>query len=250
MPSPSGTNAPICIIVQNIQKKSVADSYNGNSSTLIGKIHLLCGALFLFTGVCLIINFDPSNHPYYLVYAETIGAGIWCSVFFFICGYLGMVTAKKKNSRWIILTMVAGILSAISSGLLIIGSAFALYEDMCGTDGYLSCNKAVSTGFNVFQLIIGITELMLAIMSSIISCRATCCRKRMDKSTNSKFLFSHRGKLDQDQIISLLESKISGRDAEADDDVRAGPHGDLPSYSDLDTEEVENEEGSYAKITL
>ena len=158
-----------------------------------------------------------------------------------------MVTATKKNSRWIILTMVAGILSAISSGLLIIGSAFALFEDICGTNNYFMCNKAVSTGLNVFQLIVGITELMLAIMSSIISCRATCCRKRMENSTNSKVLFSPRGKLDQDQIISLLESKISGRDAEADDDVRAGPHGDLPSYSDLDTEEVENEEGAMQK---
>ena len=108
-------------------KKSIAESYNDKPSKLIGKIHLFCGAVSFFTGVCLIINTNMGDVPGF----EIVGAGIWSSACLFLSGYLGIITARNKFACWIIITMIAGIFSAIISGILIILSAIALAVGMC-----------------------------------------------------------------------------------------------------------------------
>ena len=80
------------------------------------------------------------------------GAGIWSSAFFFLSGYLGIITARNKNTCWIIITMIAGIFSAIISGILIILSAFALSVGMCSINSRFSyCDHGVFVGMNVAQ---------------------------------------------------------------------------------------------------
>ena len=193
---PALPRVPFYIVVQKSTKKSIEESYNSAASKLVGKIHLFCGAVSFFTGVCLIINFmDHSPH-----FVSRFGAGIWCSAIFFLAGFLGMFSANNRSSRMIITTMVVGIFSTMFALALIIFSAIGLSE----APWFHYAESSVSIGMNSLQLIIGITEFVLAIISSSLSCKATCCRDKMDTtSQSSKVMFSPTGGLDHDQIVCL-----------------------------------------------
>jgi hypothetical protein len=59
---------------------------------------------------------------------------------------------------------------------------------------------------NLVQMMTGLIELVLAIISSSLSCKATCCRDKVDTtSERSKVMFSPTGGLDHDQIITLAK---------------------------------------------
>ena len=236
--SAADPKVPIYIIVQQSLKKSIAESYNANLSKLVGKIHIFCGAVSFFTGACLIINStNPSSHPG----VETAGVGILCSVSFFLSGYLGMLTAKKTKTSWIICTMVVGIVSATFSGLLIIWSIMALVP---GKFHYDDCDHNVSVGMNGLQVLIGVTELVLAIISSSISCKATCCRDKKDTSTKRKIKSGHISDLDHEQIMALLR-QVNGPEGEADVEaavVGGGAAVDPPTYAELARADEEEEQ--------
>jgi len=200
---------PFYIVVQKTARKSIEESYCSSASKIVGKIHLFCGAVSFFTGVCLLINFQGAPYVsqgyngrlwFRPTYVERYGAGIWCSVIFFLIGFLGMFSASKKSSRLIITTMVVGILAALFAVALVIFSAIGLGQAY----GFHPSEYGTAIGMYSLQLVIGIVELVLAIISSSLSCKATCCRGMVDTtSQSSKVMFSPSGGLDPDQIVHL-----------------------------------------------
>ena len=230
---------PFYIVVQKTAKKSIKESYNSPASETVGKIHLFCGAVSFFTGVCLLVNFQGSPHVSQgynnnwrmsrYTYVERFGSGIWCSVIFFLVGFLGMFSASKKSSRLIITTMVVGIFAAMFAVVLVIFSAIGLSQ----SDRFHHTEYGTAIGMYTFQLVIGIVELVLAIISFSLSCKATCCRDTVNTtSQSSKVMFSPSGGLDPDKIVHLNRQ------------MQEEPTSPLPpSYEDL--ARVEKGKGQY-----
>merc|ERR1712212_1431197 len=186
---------PIVIVVEKSSTKvSLEKSYKSRAATIIGTIHILCGIAAFFSNIALLL-FSSRFH------IGVFGTGIWSSVFFIISGSLSICSGKNTNSCLIISTMVMSIFSAISAGILIIFSALGLLYDGYGCYDCEEFNRV----FNGIQLLAGIIVLVLAATSASLSCKATCCRDKinMDTTTPYKVVYKPDSDLDHQKIVSL-----------------------------------------------
>ena len=117
------------------------------------------------------------------------------------------------------------IISAVSAGILVIFSAIGLDYDGYGCgynayhDYYYDCQVDPEI-FHGIQLIAGIIEMVLAISSASISCKATCCRdkKPLDTTTPFKVVYKPDSDIDHQKIVSLaLNIQQSDKELLADD---------------------------------
>ena len=183
---------PTTIVVEKSSTKvSLEKSYKSRAATIIGAIQILCGiaACFSYNAHVLIVIGFPLG---------VIGPGTWMFVFFTISGSFTICSGKNTNSCLIISTMVMSILSAISAGILILVTAIWLDNGMAGWNVHVEV-------FLGIQLLAGIIELVLAITSAILSCKATCCRDKMSRDTTTpyKVVYKPDGDLDHQKIVSL-----------------------------------------------
>merc|ERR1712212_475667 len=187
---------PIVIVVEKSSTKvSLEKSYKSRAATIIGTIHILCGIAAFFSNIALLL-FSSRFH------IGVFGTGIWSSVFFIISGSLSICSGKNTNSCLIISTMVMSIISAISAGILIIFSAIGLAHDGYSCH-YYDCDVHPEI-FHGIQLLAGIIELVLAITSASLSCKATCCRDKIDMDTTTpyKVVYKPDSDLDHHKIVS------------------------------------------------
>merc|ERR1712055_266287 len=189
---------PIVIVVEKSSTKvSLEKSYKSRAVTIIGAIHILCGIAACFSNIALLLFISR-------LHVGVFGTGIWSSVFFIISGSLSICSGKNTNSCLIISTMVMSIISAISAGILIIFSAIGLAHDGGYLCEYYDCDVHPEV-FHGIQLLAGIIELVLAITSASLSCKATCCRDKMnmDTTTPYKVVYKPDSDLDHQKIVSL-----------------------------------------------
>ncbi|XP_014675327.1 PREDICTED: uncharacterized protein LOC106815388 [Priapulus caudatus] len=98
-------------------------------------------------------------------YHGTKGMGIWFAPFFIIAGGLGICASGKKTNKCLIISvMVMSILSSIGAGVMIIIESIFIVEE---TGGRLT--------YCVLLLHIAVTEFVVAILSSVLCCKAVCC---------------------------------------------------------------------------
>merc|ERR1711913_88850 len=197
---------PIVIVVEKTSnKQSIKKSYKSKAAIVIGIIHIICGVLAFFANVGLFFT-QPSFG------FGGIGTGIWSSVFFFISGGLSIGSGRNTNSCLVIGTMVMSILSAISAGILIIFSGLGLGIPEC----YYRSASCSELGFDILhglELVAGIVEMVIAITSAVLSCKATCCRDKLDTSNPFKVMYraDDDGSIDPEKIMNLA-MKISQTD--------------------------------------
>ena len=193
---------PTTIVVEKSSTKvSLEKSYNSRAATIIGAIHILCGITVFFSTIALLLS---------RLYVGLFGIGIWSSVFFIISGSLSICSGKNTNSCLIISTMVMSIISAISAGILVIFSAIGLAHDSygCRYNDYYYYDYDCQVDPEIFhgiQLLAGIIEMVLAISSASISCKATCCRDNINRDTTTpyKVVYKPDSDLDHQKIVSL-----------------------------------------------
>jgi len=187
---------PIYIVVQkSSNKESLEKSYKSGAATIIGIVHIICGLVAFGANIALIL----SNHAFHM---GVFGTGIWSSVFFFISGGLSIGSGKNTNTCLVVSTMVMSIFSAISAGILVIFSGLGLGLDECRS--YRShCNEIGLHAWHILQLLAGITEMLMAITSAILSCKATCCRDKVDSSSPYRVMYRPDADLSQDPVVSL-----------------------------------------------
>ena len=231
------TIQPIYILVEkSSNKKPIKESYQPKAAGIIGVLHVICGLIAFSTAIGLIVN----NTRYYGF--GMVGTGIWSSVFFFISGGLSIGSARNSNSCLIISTMIMSIFSAICAGILVIFSGLGLGIDECYSYYYNQnhCDDTVLVAMNGLQLVAGITEIVLAITSSSLSCKATCCRGKLDTTApSSRVMYRPAGDMDPEQIVSLamqMGQQPAGEQTGADS-------GSLPRYEDVVEVEDENNFG-------
>ena len=186
---------PIYIVVEkSSSKKSIKKSYKSKAATIIGIIHIICGLCAFGANIGLLLVLNRFNFGVF-------GTGIWSSVFFFISGGLSIGSGKNSHSCLVIGTMVMSIFSAISAGILVIFSGLGLGIDECY---HYHCNESETITLHVVQLMAGLTEIVMAITSAILSCKATCCRDKLeDNSSPYKVMYRADGDLDKEQMVSL-----------------------------------------------
>ena len=189
---------PIVIVVEKSSTKvSLEKSYKSRVATIIGAIHIFCGLAACASNIAMLV-------VVYKFHFGAIGTGIWSSVFFIISGSLSICSGKNTNSCLIISTMVMSIISAISAGILVIFSAIGLAHDSYGCPHYYDCHVDPEI-FHGIQLLVGIIEMVLAISSASISCKATCCRDKIarDTTTPYKVVYKPDTDIDHHKIVSL-----------------------------------------------
>ena len=170
----------------------VEKSYKSRVATIIGAIHIFCGLAACASNIAMLV-------VVYKFHFGAIGTGIWSSVFFIISGSLSICSGKNTNSCLIISTMVMSILSAINAGILTLFSAIGLAHDDCY---YYDCNVHQEV-FRCIELLAGIIELVLAIISASLSCKPFCCGDKMSRDTTMpyKVVYKPDSDLDHQKIV-------------------------------------------------
>lgn len=187
---------PIYIVVQkSSNKESLKKSYKSGAATIIGIIHIVCGLVAFGANISLLLT----NYSFHF---GVFATGIWSSVFFFISGGLSIGSGKNPNTCLVVGTMVMSIFSAISAGILVIFSGLGLGIDEC-RGYYAHCNELGLHAMHILQLLAGITVMLMAVTSAILSCKATCCRDKEVGPSPYRVMYRPDGDLDQDQMVSL-----------------------------------------------
>jgi hypothetical protein len=177
-------------------------SYNYNAATVIGILHILCGVVAFGTAIGLVF----SNFVFGILVFVMSSSIIFC-----ITGGLIIGSVRNTSSCLVISTLVMSVISAISAGIVVIFSGLSIVLGECNNPFYDYCNYTAFITLNGLQLMTGITEIILAITSSALSCRGKMYRPMGD----------------QEQIVSntlYMDQKGAGLQNT----------GDLPTFEDID----------------
>ncbi|XP_070581756.1 membrane-spanning 4-domains subfamily A member 4D-like [Ptychodera flava] len=129
-----------------------------------GLCQLIFGAILILLGIVSIVMGGRLSF---------VGSSIWCGIFFIITGSIGIAASKSKTKGLIIGTLVCSIIAAALSGgyLFSINLTAALIEGLDYGYDYVEGNQAVDGVMTILAL----AECVIAIVHSVICCRAVCC---------------------------------------------------------------------------
>merc|ERR1711962_1829643 len=127
--------------------------------TVLGCFQILCAVIALSLEIFIISS--PRNH--------SIATGVWCSVIFFTTGILSPFGACFKNLCLVITTMVMSIISSVSAAILLILSImWSIFGVHSRHTGFILSYSGMA--------FFGLVMLVISIVTSDLTCRATCCR--------------------------------------------------------------------------
>ena len=111
--------------------------------------------------------------------------------------------------------MVMSIISSLNAATLIIISVLGLVLGECYRG---SCGELEVNTFHVIELLAGMVAIPTTIISSVLSCKATCCREKMDTPiTPLKVMYSTgEGGFDPQPILRQAMQFIQGEQSCAD----------------------------------
>lgn len=171
----------------------MSDIYKTSLARILGLIHVVCGLVALSTGIGIIVTArSPGLH--------FVGTGIWTSVFFFVAGGLSIGSSYSVNGCLVIGTLVMSIFSSIVGGILLIMSSISMsFERVKESEVCLG-----------LQIVVGLLQLVLPVVSSALACHATCCRPKMGTDTGHQVLYTGGtgGITDISQLEQILGGKL------------------------------------------
>lgn len=175
----AGQQAPVIIMVQApapVKQKIPYDQRFPKKFMLtLSYIQLAMGILGIITQVIGLSNRDPDAH-----YA---GAGIWCGIFFGVSAMFGILASLKPSFSTIVTFMVFAIIAAVFClPLLVISSIGTAHSAHCY---YGECRgRELKHAMFAIQVIISLVQVIAAIASSAMSCKAicSCCRPREENT--------------------------------------------------------------------
>ncbi|XP_013420357.1 uncharacterized protein LOC106180777 isoform X2 [Lingula anatina] len=193
MPPPQGQ-----VVIMNQQQQlkpvlpGIRPGWAHDSALRCAAIQITCGILAVILGI---VGIAIGAHLAFL------GTGIWCGVSFIIAGGVGVGAAKKKTTCLLVSHMMLSILSTLTSTVLLSFASIGLYEEInfclkdsgyyesySHTDGYSveiynMCKSIVSGKYaeHSLLLIIAFLEAVVALISSALTCRGTCCAPKQQQ---------------------------------------------------------------------
>ena len=147
-----------------MDNEAIKLAYN-RAATILGAAHIFCGIITLCCGV----DVKDSNRG-------MMSFGIWSSVFFFITGGLAIGGAQSGKKCLVVATLVMAIISAVCAGILLITSSFSLAFGIPEDYNY-NTGVHMKASMTPYLLLVsmGITMLIVAIISAALTCRPLCC---------------------------------------------------------------------------
>jgi len=103
-----------------------------------------------------------------------VGPGFWCGIMYIIAGAFGIVGGKKRTNGFLVTFMVLSIISSVITTGIITTAAISLSMG----DYYYYDYEGVGVATDSILLICGITELVIAIISSAMCCSVVFCQNR------------------------------------------------------------------------
>ena len=162
-----------------------------NSNLIQGMVHVICGSIAFGSALALVM--ERGLVCFTMGY---MGTGIWCGVFFCTSGILCLAGVKNKKASYnaFILTIV---MSVFSAGALIGSSVPGLVNK--NRRGVTDQGGESVILFYGLQLVVGVIEMVLAIISTTMFTRRRS-HKKVKNIRRPPFTLS-RGKNDFGSII-------------------------------------------------
>merc|ERR1712241_1308729 len=172
MSVPVQTNAQSAPIILTIptqndvqsEKQHLLKVFPKNTILTFSIIQLVCGALAAISQLCL-MGFSDYGVAF-------VSSGIWTGFFFGISGGVGLIASTRPSNASIIAFMVLSIISALFCLPLLVFAGIGFGE------GRWRGNRSESRIFYGIQLLIGLLQGVVAIVTSSFSCRAVCCGRK------------------------------------------------------------------------
>ena len=170
--SDHGRQQPVIIVVQQThQQQTVKEAYLKKPAVIVGVLQLLCATTALATGVG---HLAIERERYFNF--GFFGTGIWTAIFFAVSGILNLSAGCRPNICTVVAGLVMSIIAAISAGILIVFAGLGLGVDRCSYSWRQQNSNCPLLVLNSLQIIAGIVQISVGIISSVLSCKATCCR--------------------------------------------------------------------------
>merc|ERR1711872_616217 len=170
--------------------QAIKENYSVKAATVLGVVHIMCGIIAFSCEIDVLVWTIGRIPP------GTLGTGIWSSVFFFISGGLAIGGAQSGKKCLVVATLIMAIISAVSAGILLIMSAIFLpihdyYSDYdnypTGSYNYYNYYNVKNTVPSMSLLIaMGVTMLIVAIISAALTCKPLCCRSDDQRAVHSQ----------------------------------------------------------------
>jgi len=157
------TPAPVpqVIYVKNT-KKSTKETYAAKTVAVLGCFQILCAVIALSLEIFIISR--PNNY--------SIATGVWCFVIFFTTGIISLFGAYFKNLCLVIATMVMSIISSLSAAILLV---LSIIWSIIGIGVHYTRYTSTILSYSGLAFF-GLVMLVISIVISGFTCRATCCR--------------------------------------------------------------------------
>jgi hypothetical protein len=190
-----------------------SEAYSAKVAAVLGIVHIICGLTAMAANTIGIMC--GANIP--------LAAGIWSSVFFIASGCLAIAGARSTTKRLVVSTLVMGIISSLAACLLLLISSFSLVENrnsvsasdsiwlgMEGEESFALSTSAsdsnisstskpadehlmreeavhnMRTGVYTTEVAVGLVMLLVATISSALTCHPLCCRGCRSKTLSKR----------------------------------------------------------------
>ena len=186
----------VYIVEGRSARPTIREAYPTKIVTILGVLQLVCGAL---TFGLELLGLQLG--------ATSLGTGLWVSLFFCVSGGLTVAGARAGTKCLVVATMVMTIISAITTVILLLMSGIVMVLDNSHGDHYYSSYdydydyytenltapahsradqdahlasldqaQRHSTAIYSLLLLTGVVMMIVSILTSALTCRATCCR--------------------------------------------------------------------------
>jgi len=210
-----------------------SEAYSAKVAAVLGIVHIICGLTALAANTIGIMC--GANIP--------LAAGIWSSIFFIVSGCLAIAGARSTTKRLVVTTLVMAIISSLAACLLLLISSFSLAENRnsvsasdslwleiqreksfaLGTaesdsnitttskladDEHLLRERALHnmrTGIYTTEVAVGLVMLLVATISSALTCHPLCCRGCRSKTLSKRAIPSTASSLPESSRLTLPE---------------------------------------------
>ena len=159
-------SSQVVYIIQAPRLKNIKEDYALTSASALGVVHIICALVAMAAEVARIVIIKLP--PWWMSFSPRL----WTSVFYFISGSLAITATHKESKCLLVATLAMSVVAAISAGVLIVTSSIFLATALMDMDNPYKPSLVPY----VAEILMGVVMVVLATVSSSLTCRPLCCR--------------------------------------------------------------------------
>jgi len=173
--------------VHIVTDDGIYQHYDTKAARILGILQIVLGILIIITQSVVIAVEAQNEHdiPGYGYQGRYVG--LWASVMFILAGIFGLISAKYKSRCTVIVTMVLSSIAAVfTTAVMAEGGMGAASNEHNEYKFDWTANDGVDMAFNIFMVVLSLTEAIVAIVAAVYCCLGSCQSK-------PQWLFTNQG---------------------------------------------------------